>query len=557
MARCLSEQRFVWITVALLTVIAPVAARADSTSLSLINLTGPIADYNGAGVQIGQIDESVPDSNHVYLLDRIVFTASLYRGDPGISGTHGTEVAGVMVSTSTVTRGVAPGAVISALEIGLPDSLATGTTRGIDAAFFLATNRHVSVINQSYGWSGSQSSNVGTSLWERALDNLVAVTGVTFVQAAGNNGALGANSIVQPASAYNVITVGSVTNLPYNNLITLPPNQIISSFSSRGPLSDGRTKPDLVAPGGTVIVPTSNSTLGDGGDGITNNFGTSYAAPHVAGVVALLTQVSSNFVAGGTFSSGTGTVAQDPRTVKAILLNSATKLPGWTQDGTSTNGAGGISVIHPLDANQGAGLLNAAGAYSQLADGQHIPTFREFTNNISGGTSSLTNPAVPLAGWDLHTVDSGTSGNFYQLGQLASGTGTVTLTWYRNVNGADNNYGVVGLNNLDLILWRYAGDTNGTRDVFAESISSVDNVEQLYFTDLPEGFYAFQIVYSTNGLPVTLSEQYATAWDFGSDVATIPEPSAALLSVLSLGIFCLFRSVQGNQPAFLDDRGAL
>ena len=55
----------------------------------------------------------------------------------------------------------------------------------------------------------------------------------------------------------------------------------VAHFSSRGPVSPFYTKPDLVAPG--VFV---NSTFLDGGYNHTS--GTSFAAPHVSGIAALL-----------------------------------------------------------------------------------------------------------------------------------------------------------------------------------------------------------------------------------------------------------------------------
>ena len=80
-----------------------------------------------------------------------------------------------------------------------------------------------------------------------------------------------AGSVLQPADNPNALTVGAV----YWN----SPNTI-ESFSSRGPTSDGRIKPDIAGPDGV-----STATYGSG-----SFFGTSAASPHLAGAAALVKQ---------------------------------------------------------------------------------------------------------------------------------------------------------------------------------------------------------------------------------------------------------------------------
>lgn len=77
-----------------------------------------------------------------------------------------------------------------------------------------------------------------------------------------------AQSLTVPADGREVIAVGS----------TFWGSDVVEPFSSRGPTKDGRIKPDFAAPDGV-----STETFGPGGF-----FGTSAAAPHVIGAVALI-----------------------------------------------------------------------------------------------------------------------------------------------------------------------------------------------------------------------------------------------------------------------------
>src|SRR5208283_3655992 len=91
--------------------------------------------------------------------------------------------------------------------------------------------------------------------------------------AASNNGSAGADTISSEGQAKNDITVGAVgtTRGPVPGFNTNGPTQI-ASFSSRGPASDGRYKPDLVAPGVDILSTKSsipgtvacNSAFSDG-----------------------------------------------------------------------------------------------------------------------------------------------------------------------------------------------------------------------------------------------------------------------------------------------------
>ncbi len=122
--------------------------------------------------------------------------------------------------------------------------------------------------NESYTY---QDMNGSTTIVARAVDSAF-VRGVVTVTAAGNEFMSPWKYIVSPADARYVLAVGAVSS-----------SSIIAPFSSRGPTSDGRIKPDVCAMGMSVYTATTN-----GFASYSYASGTSASTPIVAGIVGLL-----------------------------------------------------------------------------------------------------------------------------------------------------------------------------------------------------------------------------------------------------------------------------
>jgi hypothetical protein len=160
----------------------------------------------------------------------------------------------------------------------------------------------------------------------------VVASGVVVVTAAGNRGfnklqtpdpdATGDYryiSITDPGNAESVITVGSTHRY-------MPHTYGVSYFSSRGPTGDGRTKPDLVAPGERI----DSCSLGDDYETMD---GTSMAAPHVSGAAALLMARNRELIG-------------QPQRVKEIICRAATDLGREPR----FQGSGMLDILRALQA---------------------------------------------------------------------------------------------------------------------------------------------------------------------------------------------------------------
>jgi subtilisin family serine protease/Tfp pilus assembly protein PilW len=228
---------------------------------------------------------------------------------------HGTHVAGIVAGTTAPVLGVAPDATLLAYKVldkegsGNLSDIIAGVERAIDPNNDGDPSDHADVVNMSLG---------GPLEWDdplvRAVERGIAA-GAVFALSAGNRGRVG--TIGSPAAAPAALTVGA-TDL----------SDVRAEFTSRGPAGGTwQVKPEVSAPGVNIV-----SSVPDGGTMPAS--GTSMAAPHVAGLAALLLEKHPQWT---------------PADVKAAMVSTAQ--PVWQKD-----------TAFPAVVNAGGGRIDAVRA---------------------------------------------------------------------------------------------------------------------------------------------------------------------------------------------------
>jgi hypothetical protein len=468
---------------------------------------------DGTGVIVGIVDSGVDDAHPALTgLDslgnpRMVAEANFVTTEPANTGDdvagHGTWVSSTVLGRHATFSGMATDArYINARVLNSSNSFPfdTPVRNGIGYAIDQGAN----IINLSLNFFAPNSS--GFSQLDLMVDWAAFARGISTTIASGNiGGGSGGSSVRGPASAFNGVSVGR-TVADFSRV----------HFDSAGAFtSDGRMKPDVVAPGSALTL-ANDDWEGAASDWDIGLNGTSFAAPHVAGLMAQILE------AGATHHLST-----DPLVVKAAILNSADKsvldknFNPW-QPATIVDLAGVATALQPLDTDSGAGQINGLFAAKQYLAGEMAP--------------GLVDPV----GWDLHSIGNGQFIDYVIDRNLISGSQlSATLTWYRHVGRTESGNGLVdandfffleqALSNLNLQVLR-----NGT--LIAQSISAVDNVEHLFLDLDRSARYTLRVL----GAGIFgESEQFALAWHG----VPAPEPG----SVILVAFAALARLLFGNR----------
>lgn len=247
----------------------------DLTIMGLDKVAQTDPSLNGTGVLVGHIDTGV-DGKHPALAGKIALFYNASQGrttEPKDEAEHGTHTAGTIVGgpKDGLPMGVAPGARLVSVA-GLTDyeSMIKGMEFMLDPDGNPQTNDAPRLVSNSWNCGGAPDIEPfyrAISAWEAA--------GIMTVFSAGNAGPA-ARTITKPHEhplSFSVAAFG--------------PNGVIADFSSRGPgVFNGQDtqKPDVGAPGVDIV----SSVPGGKFEAMS---GTSMAAPHAAGLAALLFQL--------------------------------------------------------------------------------------------------------------------------------------------------------------------------------------------------------------------------------------------------------------------------
>jgi hypothetical protein len=463
----------------------PRNARAQGLDMGIPELRAANPAMTGSGVSILQVEAiftgnndwevdpgsvNQPVSNFTYISGS--GTSTTYPNDLGIASGHANSVADNLYGDTNTSD---------------PEGIAYGISHvyNYEADYYandLVINNGgpspAEIVNQSFIFIGTTSSD--QMQLDQGYDNYADTYGTLFVDGAGNGG-----QVSSPASAYNCIAVGDYMG-----------------NSSSGNY-DGRSKPDIVA-----YTPSEPET--------------SFATPCASGAAAILLQAAQEGLAGT--SAQTESDAGDARVLKALLLNGATKTPGWKSTVADPE-------TTPLDPVTGAGLLNVDNSYLNLIAGEHPSSA-----TTAGPAAALSSGSLlPAEGWDLNTLaNTGSNGTYldesaHYLVDLSGPTGstftlTATLIWWIELN-QDN------INNFYLYLF----DSTTGQELDA-SLSTIDNVQEIYIQNLPPGDYDLAVTKSATAM-VSQTDTYALAYNF----ETVPEPSTALLLLPGAALLALAR----------------
>lgn len=299
---------------------------------------------------------------------------------------HGTHVAGSVMSAGVASGGEFRGGAYGSNMIaqGMWSDLLKNLSIPPTLEKFLAPAYQDGARVHTNSWGSPRNLGAYDNMSAQVDDFMWKHPEMLIIFAAGNSGEDGnrdgridEGSVSSPSTAKNALSVGASENLLLTGGIQRPVGQLadgkwsaeplgsdklsdnadgIAVFSSRGPTSDGRLKPDVVAPGTNILsncsqVKDANPLWGKYNDDYCYSGGTSMSAPLVAGAAAVVRQ----------YLEERGASRPSAALVKAVLMNSAVDLyPG--QFGNVGKSRGQELLSPGPNVHQGHGRVDLARA---------------------------------------------------------------------------------------------------------------------------------------------------------------------------------------------------
>ena len=267
-----------------------------SESVPLINADDVhLLGITGEGVEVAVLDTGIdtdhPDLSDDLLSENCFLSGSLpcHNGQATDSGpgsaeddrNHGSRVSGIITSAGVVAPlGVAPDAGIRAYKVLNADGYGSWSDTIAALDHIIVTYPDTDLVNMSLGdsrWHGTACDTYIPAM-TAAIDTLKA-GGTTVVAASGNDGFK--SGIGCPACISNVISAGMTYDETFDTVGCYVCVDSPATLDTVVCCSNSSPFLDLLAPGSQI----TSSTIGGG---TTTGLGTSFAAPHVVGVAALL-----------------------------------------------------------------------------------------------------------------------------------------------------------------------------------------------------------------------------------------------------------------------------
>ena len=403
-----------------------------------------VRNLKGDGMNIGIFDEVA--SQHLDFSP----AGRLINIDAGAAGSHGTHVSGTVGGKgiiNPIAKGMAPNATIYSydafgggdVQVRMSTEIPTRTLISSNHSYHDGLGVQCGVTGASVAYS-LRARNTDINLNNNLYHLHCHSSGNAQTSCTGGWGTITGTG----KAAKNNLVVGSISSL-----------ENLSSFSSCGPVHDGRVKPEIVAMGESVFSTytplNSYNTIS----------GTSMSTPGITGTVALLAQ---------RYKQLNGNVLPPSALIKNIVCNTASDLgnPG-------------------PDYRFGFGRINALQAVRILEQNRYA------VNNVTTGTTNDININVPAGAARLR----------------------VMLTWNDPAAAANSNPALV--NNLNLTVIQgvtttlpWILDPNNPANNSTRAVDNVSNIEQVTIDNPSSGEYILRV----NGfaVPTGPNQSYALTW---------------------------------------------